>query len=166
MYITKERFQYYTKQLQEKETQLNELIASKNESLKNVTGIEEIPYASMTWNNDIRIIKNEIARIQDVLNGAVIIERNKEVDDVVDIGDRVTVEIDNKCKTFTLVSTFMELGEVSLASPLGKSIYKQRLGDSGEYKVDKRIIKYTIVGLENAQDIKSAEMDNDAEPQL
>lgn len=161
MYITKERYQNYENQLKNKEEQLKKIIDAKNEALKNVVGIEEIPYASMTWNNEIQIVKNEIESIQKVLKEATIIERNKEVDDVVDLGDKVTIEFaDGKCKTFQLVSTFMELGEVSLASPLGKSIYKQRLGDSGEYKVDKRTIKYTIVGLENSQDIK------DSEPEL
>lgn len=157
MYITKERYQYYTNQLDEKEKQLSELIVAKNEALNNVTGMEEIPYASVRWNNEIRVIKNEIESINAMLKDAIIVERNKEIDDVIDLGDRVTVEIDDKCNTFTLVSTFMEMGEVSLASPLGKSIYKKRLGDSGEYKVDKRTVKYTIVGLENAQDIKNSE---------
>lgn len=167
MYITKGRYQYYKMQLKEKEQRLDDLIKAKNEALENVNGIEEVPYASMSWNKDIRIIKNEMESIREILENATIVERGNEVDDVVDLGDRFTIEFeDGKRESFKLVSTFMEPGEVSLSSPMGKDIYRKRLGDSGEYQVNKKTFRYTIVGLENAQDTKALEKARDSEPQL
>ncbi len=167
MYITKERYQSYLKLLKEKNEQLIKLVADKKELLQNTSGFEEKQYAGMSLDVEIQLIKNEIDGIHDILNDAVVVERNKEIDDVVDLGDRFTVEFeDGRRESFKLVSTFMEPGEASLSSPIGKDIYKKKLGDSGEYKVGKRTFRYTIVGLENAQDAKTLEIGTDAEPQL
>lgn len=167
MYITKERYQSYLKLLKEKNEQLIKLGEDKKELLQSTSGFEEKPHAAMQMDFELQLIKNEIDSIQTILNDAVVVERNKEIDDVVDLGDRFTIEFeDGERESFKLVSTFLEPGEVSLSSPMGKAVYKKRLGDSGEYKVEKRTIKYTIVGLENAQDAKALDMEKDSEPQL
>lgn len=50
----------------------------------------------------------------------------------------------------TISDTSNEVTSITLNSPLGKTIYKKKINDTFEYSVDDRIIRGTIVNIENS----------------
>lgn len=108
------------------------------------------------------LILGELQRIYDELSRVVIVEKENN-SYIVDIGDIITINImydvdDNEELTFQLVGGVggkqNEYQEVSINSPLGKSVYKKHVGDTCSYEVGRNIINVFIkekIGLEKKE---------------
>ena len=106
----------------------------------------------------MRRVLCEINRIEEILNSAEILEPKEHLDDIVHLGDTVTIDYGDedlfKFKLVTAVTHFEEIGEtVSIDSPLGKAVYLQQLGCESSYEVNKKVFNFKIVELENVQEI-------------
>lgn len=102
---------------------------------------------------ELMIIANIEAKLRG-LSKIVIIEKNRE-EDLIDLGDIVTVKMtyapdDSEDFTFKLVGSHIpafdsEVREISVNSPLGKSVYQKRVGINTEYEVNSRKIAISIL---------------------
>lgn len=111
------------------------------------------------------LILGELQRRYDELSRIVIVEKENN-SDIVDIGDIITANImygvdDNEELTFQLVGGVgekqNEYQEVSINSPLGKSVYKKQVGDTCSYEVGRNIINVFIkekIGLEKKENVE------------
>lgn len=92
----------------------------------------------------------EMTRQKDLLK---LIDTIPYSDDYVCIGDKIEVSIrysndDSEIETIKLTGKFRpddDLNEVSLNSPIGKAIYKQKIGDIISYKVNDKNIEVKII---------------------
>lgn len=88
------------------------------------------------------------------LSRIVIIEKSGD-EDLIDLGDVVTVKMtyapdDSEDFTFKLVGSHApaydgEVREISVNSPLGKSVYQKRVGTNSEYEVNSKKIGISIL---------------------
>ena len=110
------------------------------------------------------LILGELQRRYDELSRIVIIEKENN-SDIVDIGDIITANMmydvdDSEELTFLLIGGVggkqNEYQEVSINSPLGKSVYKKHVGDTCSYEVGRNIINVFIkekIGLEKKENV-------------
>ena len=155
-YLSEKTRKIYEENLKELEARWRELNEEKRNAYKDSAGYTEKQYSVAHLAGEMQTVANQIAEIKKVLSEAIDVERQHGgADDVVDIGDKVTVlYIDkNEQRTFTLTSVYMQPGDVSMDSPVGKAVYLKKLGDTVEIVAPKGIINAKIIGLENAQDI-------------
>lgn len=76
----------------------------------------------------------------------VLVEKNED-ENLIGIGDVLSADINNKEMIFKLVggvaSFSAEIREVTINSPIGKAVYKKKVGDICEYDVNGK--KFTLV---------------------
>lgn len=93
-----------------------------------------------------RLLNGELAHLYDTLTRVEIIEKEDNAE-IIDIGDVFKIDIyfssdDFEEDVFKLVGGSAdfnkEIKEISLNSPLGKSVYKKKVGDTTSYNVGDR----------------------------
>ena len=105
---------------------------------------------------DKELLDERIARMEDVIHRATIIEGSLDPDSVTP-GDRVTVrDLDEKEDlTFDMVSG-IELANgrrgVSLGSPVGRALLGKKVGDKLEVKVPDGYTRYKVLKIEPIPD--------------
>lgn len=90
--------------------------------------------------------ENRIAEIQEILDGAQIIE--SDGDGEVSLGDSVTVEVGGKEKTYTVVGAIEAdpmANRISNESPLGAALLGAKAGDVVKAKTPKGEKEYKVV---------------------
>lgn len=99
------------------------------------------------------MLLGELKRNNEMLPRIVIIEKHNN-EDVIDIGDTLQVNMeyapnDSEPLTFRLVGMIGnvkdEIEEVSINSPLGKAVYKKKVGDNCSYEVNGMTINVNIL---------------------
>ena len=153
MHLSENARKVYKAKLKEWNTRLSELKEAQNRIYMEEDGYEERNFALTSIVDEIQFVSGQIRRIEEALGTATDVQRQSKIDDTVDIGDHVTImyEDDEEPFTFRLTSARMQEGDVSLDSPLGKSVYRKQLGDTIEYNVNKNNFKAKIIGLVNEQ---------------
>lgn len=99
----------------------------------------------------LRGINQKIIDLENHLGGAIIIKTDENVD-TVQLGKKVTVEINGDKKTFLILGseeTNPSQGIISHNSPIGSAIIGHQVGDEVEIKQPGRIIKCKIINLES-----------------
>lgn len=90
--------------------------------------------------------ESRIAEVEHILQNTEVISAPKQ-EDVVELGNKVTLGGPNGDKTFTVVGSVeadpLE-GKVSNESPIGKSLMGKRLGDTVEIQTPADTIEYKI----------------------
>ena len=84
----------------------------------------------------------------------VIVEPTETQDNIVDIGDTVTVRFFDGEEQFKLVESVhanSDIIEISLNSPLGRNIYQRELGYVGSYNVQDNTFDFVIAGITKAE---------------
>lgn len=128
--------------------QIDELINTEKEKLKEAVRAKAAAFQNDTnsWHDnaayDDALEKEngaimEINRLIDIKNTIEIISKHDD-GSAVDIGDVVTIELDNE-EIFDVILTGKFLansknGEITLNSPIGQSIYKKKVGDIVKFK--------------------------------
>ena len=102
-----------------------------------------------------RTITNRIEKMQEDSNKIKIIRKENIGKDKVNIGDIVKIEIiydefDKEEEIIKLTGNYIpdtseEIKEITLNSPLGKAIYKNKIGSICNYKVNDRVIKVRLL---------------------
>ena len=98
----------------------------------------------------LRGINQRIIDIEDHLKRAVMID-TKASKDIVALGSRVSVEVNNKQKTFYILGsseTSPTAGIISHHSPLGAALMGHRVGDRVQIKINNKLREYKIIKLE------------------
>ncbi|MBT3419431.1 MAG: transcription elongation factor GreA [Candidatus Magasanikbacteria bacterium] len=100
---------------------------------------------------DMGWAKGRIQKIDAILQNAEIISTNdKNSDGMIEIGSTITVEVNKKERTYTIVGA-QEAdpfeGKISNESPLGKSFIGKKKNDKVEVKVPAGIQTYTIKAI-------------------
>ena len=100
------------------------------------------------------------------LERAVIVERHDD-ETLVDVNDIVTVNMifgpdDSEELEFKLVGSVGSytsdnsgIKEASINSPLGKSVYHKKVGESASYKVESRVFNIEILSKVSEKDLES-----------
>lgn len=113
-----------------------------------------------------RMILGQLKECYQKLERAVIVERHDD-ETLVDANDIVTVDMifgpdDSEELEFKLVGSVGShtsdnngIQEVSINSPLGKSVYHKKVGESASYKVESRIFNIEILSKVSEKDLES-----------
>ncbi len=98
----------------------------------------------------LRGINRRILELENQLDNAVIIKTAKQTDEVT-LGSSVTVEFNNKQKTFKILGsaeTKPSAGIISHNSPLGAALVGSAIGDMVKVKLADREVEYKIINIE------------------
>lgn len=98
----------------------------------------------------LRGINQRITDITDHLKRAVIIEPNKN-NDRVQLGHRVTIEINGKEKTFLILGsaeTNPDNNVISNNSPIGSALMGKKIDDRVQVHLVAKIVEYKIIRIE------------------
>lgn len=114
--------------------------------------------------NNERLLASQIELQKNKIRGIEIIEVEDLGEEMINIGDTVSIDMffDNEPErmTITLVGSdgVFEENKISVNSPLGKAIYKAKVGDTVSYKVNKNSIMVDIVEKVNEIDNNYAKL--------
>ena len=98
----------------------------------------------------LRGMNSRILEIEDRLNRAVIIKPPKYTG-VVQVGSRITVEVNGKEKTYLILGSSESnpsAGIISQSSPLGSSLLGKRLGEIIKIQLANKIVDYKIIKID------------------
>ncbi|MEK9132853.1 MAG: GreA/GreB family elongation factor [Patescibacteria group bacterium] len=98
----------------------------------------------------LRGINDSILKIENQLKHAVIITPQKQIE-TVQIGHKVTVQSDNKARTYQILGsseTNPHKGIISYNSPIGAALIGRKVGDVVKTKVDHNEVAYKIIRIE------------------
>lgn len=96
----------------------------------------------------LRGINQSITDIEDWLKKAEVIQPSDNK--IVEVGHRVTVEIEGKEKIFTILGsseTNPELGIISHASPIGSTLLGRKIGETFEVVINGKSRRYKILKI-------------------
>jgi len=149
VYLTKESFKRIKKQLEELKTVKRSEIAERIQEAKDLGDLSENAEFSAA-KNEQSFNEGKILELEDILRSAIMIE-GKGRTDIVSIGSRVKVKINNSQEQeYTVVGdndTDPFHGKISHRSPLGQAFLGKRVGESGEIRVPKGIMKFKIINI-------------------
>lgn len=98
---------------------------------------------------DLAFIDGRIAELDEIIHAAKVVTSHGKQH--VDIGCRVTVHLNGKKETFTVVGEWEANPtekKISHSSPLGKALIGRKVGDNIEVEAPAGKIHYTIAGIE------------------
>jgi transcription elongation factor GreA len=98
----------------------------------------------------LRGINQRITDITDHLKRAVIIEHNNNKEQV-ELGHKVTVEVNGKEKTFLILGsaeTNPDNNVISNNSPIGSALMGKKIGDRVQVHLAAKIVEYIILKIE------------------
>lgn len=152
IYLDKEGYQKYLESIEILKSRLSEISKGRKEAFEASSGdgwdspeFEEIERQE-------RVIEGELNRKYEELSRIVIIEKHNN-EEIIDIGDVLVVDMvysEDDCEEFTfkLVGSNgefdAELPEISLNSPLGKAVYKKKIGENSFYEINNQKIEIFI----------------------
>lgn len=158
--MDQEGFEQYLKQIEKLEEEL-----SQTRLYKGKTAI----FQGDNWHDNPELYQTEarerslmqqITQMRANAQNIEIVERNSDVS-IIDIGDFVTLDMiyseSNVEEMFLKLvggeANFRgDVPEISINSPLGKSIYQKKVGDRASYQVNGRIFNVLIKGKELTQE--------------
>jgi transcription elongation factor GreA len=122
------------KKLEKEYQSLKKLRFSKiNDEIPKILHSEDVNPEYLSFKEDLSLIEKRFQEVEDILkNVKIITPPPKSKQDVVDLGAKVTVEIDGSVDEFEIVGTLEAnpiLGKISNESPIGKALLSHRMGD-------------------------------------
>jgi transcription elongation factor GreA len=122
------------KKLEKEYQSLKKLRFSKiNDEIPKILHSEDVNPEYLSFKEDLSLIEKRIQEIENILkNVKIITSPPKSKQDVIDLGAKVTVEIDGSVDEFEIVGTLEAnpiLGKISNESPIGKALLSHRMGD-------------------------------------
>ena len=145
-YLTKEKFEELTKELEHLRTDKRKEVAENLEYSKGLGDLAE--NAEYHEAREMQAnVENRIAQLESILKTAVIV--SDKHGGTVNVGSTVIVEKakDQSRQTFMLVGSEevdVTNGKISIHSPLGSALVGKRKGDHVEFKSPSGIIGYTV----------------------
>ena len=150
VYMTKEGFDRKMEEFNRVKKLLKETSKNKVESAYDGSGD--------TWHDNFTYeqldsqeygLFTRLERLQEEIENIVIIDKEELDDNLVNIGDKVLLEIiyaDGECEELvvTLDDSSDDEMAVSLSSPLGKVLYKALVGGKYEYYINEMVNKFIV----------------------
>ena len=148
-YISKEGLEKLKTELALSKTVKRQDIAERLEHAKALGDLSEnAEYAEVK--SEQELLEQEILELEDRIRDAVIIEKSERTDKV-RIGSTLTVRIEGKDETYTIVGAEESdpiNGKISNESPMGKAFLTRTAGDKVEVQAPGGVRKYEIVGIQ------------------
>ena len=146
-YLTKEKFDEFTKELAELKGTRRKEIAQSLEYAKSLGDLSE--NAEYHEARDVQAtIEDRIARLEELLKTAIIVSGNRGGD--VNVGSIVTVEKDGKKFIYSIVGSEeadVASNKISIKSPFGQAIVGKKKGDEFKYKAPTGELSYKITEI-------------------
>lgn len=149
-YLTKEKFDEFTKELNTLKTVRRKEVAENLEYAKGLGDLSE--NAEYHEARDTQAsVEDRIAKLEMILKTATIVAAHHT--ESVSIGSVVTVRkgTDAESKTFTIVGSEevdSSKGYISAKSPLGSAAIGKKKGDSFSFSTPSGTMEYKIIGIE------------------
>jgi transcription elongation factor GreA len=144
-YLTQEKFDEFTKELQELKSVKRKEVAESLEYAKQLGDLSE--NAEYHEARDAQgMIEDRIAKLETLLKHAVIVSGNHS--GTVSVGSVVTVEKDGKKSVFTIVGSEeadVSSNKISIRSPFGQAVMGKKKGDDFSYEAPSGQLKYKVV---------------------
>ena len=157
IYLSKEGYNQYLKELEELKEKLK--INGREKTSAYVSAVGDGWHDNFEFENAKREefkIMRDLREKTEGLSKIVIIDKEAEQKDLVDIDDYVSVDMYFEDNTqdkelFKLIAANTpnmnsDIPEVSLNSPLGRAVYQKKIGEKNYYIVNKNRIDITITG--------------------
>jgi transcription elongation factor GreA len=149
-YLTKEKFQEFTKELEQLRTVKRKEVAEHLEYAKKLGDLSENAEYQEAREEQAEV-EDRISHLEQVLKQAVILDNQRG--DIVSIGATVTIQKsgESEKKTYKIVGSEeadMAHGKVSNQSPLGSALLGKKKGDSFSFKTPKGAVTYTLITIE------------------
>lgn len=166
IYVDHKGYDQLLDKLKELEAKLNEVYLEKAEAYSGAVGDGwHDNFAFDEANRKERMIIQEIRSIRDKISKVQIVERQND-ENLIDINDIITINYlfdDNSTELFEfkLVGTSaqiidVEIPEISINSPLGKSVYHQAVGNRTTFTVNNNTFNIEIINKKNENSIQNA----------
>ena len=149
-YLTKEKFDELTKELEQLKTVQRKEVAENLEYAKALGDLSE--------NAEYHEAREKQAEIEDRIQKIELILQTAEImtlhhTEKVSVGSTVSIEKEgeSKKKTYKIVGSEeadVASGRISLQSPMGEAMLGKKKGDSFSFKTPKGMVNYKIVGME------------------
>jgi transcription elongation factor GreA len=145
-YLTKEKFEELTKELETLKTSKRKEVAESLEYAKGLGDLSE--NAEYHEAREMQAnVEDRIAKLESILKSAVIM--SEKHGSIIGIGSTIVAQKDkdNSKQTFTLVGSEevdVAQGKISIHSPLGSALIGKRKGDHVEFKSPSGVIGYSI----------------------
>ncbi len=144
-YLTQEKFDEFTKELQELKSVKRKEVAESLEYAKQLGDLSE--NAEYHEARDAQAtIEDRILKLETLLKHAVIVSGNHS--GTVSVGSVVTVEKDGKKSVFTIVGSEeadVSSNKISIRSPFGQAVMGKKKGDDFSFEAPSGQLKYKVV---------------------
>jgi transcription elongation factor GreA len=139
-------------ELQNKLERLKKIQPSAIEEVKRLAAHGDFSenHAYQMAKSRLRGINQRIIELENTLKQAIIIKPNKN-SGIVQLGNLVTVETDNKIQTFQILGsaeTDPDAGIISHHSPIGAALIGRRIGETVTIKLANKAVEYKIIKIE------------------
>jgi transcription elongation factor GreA len=149
-YLTQEKFDGLGKELEQLKTVRRKEVAEELEYAKGLGDLSENAEYQEARNNQATI-EERIAKLEDILKRAVIINEKDHTTDVVNIGSTVTVKKDaGPSVVYKIVGSEesdMSQNHVSIRSPFGSAALGKKKGDQFTYATPAGKMTYKVVDI-------------------
>jgi transcription elongation factor GreA len=146
-YLTKEKFDEFTKELAELKGKKRKEVAESLEYAKSLGDLSE--NAEYHEARDTQAtIEDRIARLEELLKTAQIVSSN--TGDTVNVGSAVTVEKDGKKFEYSIVGSEeadVIANKISMKSPFGQAILGKKKGDTFSFTAPSGELTYKIISI-------------------
>lgn len=146
-YLTQEKFDEFTKELQQLKSVKRKEVAENLEYAKSLGDLSE--NAEYHEARDAQAtIEDRIAKLEELLKHAVIVSTNHS--GAVNVGSVVTVEKGGKKSEFTIVGSEeadVTANKISIKSPFGQAILGKKKGDDFTFEAPSGKITYKITDI-------------------
>lgn len=148
--LTKSAFQRLQKKLAALNEKRERMVVELEETRKLGDLRENSAYYELK--NQLQILENQIAELEEILNNAEITEKEENDNYKVGLGSVVKVVCDGKEKELEIVSDGeanpLE-GKISYSSPIAQALLGKKSGDKVEIKTPGGVCVYEILSVEN-----------------
>ncbi len=146
-YLTKEKFDEFTKELAELKGTRRKEVAESLEYAKSLGDLSE--NAEYHEARDVQAtIEDRIAKLEDLLKSAKIVSSHET--NAVNVGSVVTVEKGGTKSVYTIVGSEeanVVANKISIKSPFGQAVLGKKKGDSFSFTAPSGELSYTVVGI-------------------
>ncbi|MBI4155613.1 MAG: transcription elongation factor GreA [Candidatus Zambryskibacteria bacterium] len=146
-YLTKEKFEEFTKELAELKGVRRKEVAENLEYAKSLGDLSE--NAEYHEARDMQaVIEDRIAKLEELLKTASIVSPHHT--NVVNIGSTVTVEKDAKKSIYTIVGSEesdVSSNKISIKSPFGQAILSKKKGEIFSFQSPSGELSYKVVDI-------------------
>ncbi len=144
-YLTKEKFEEFTKELAELKGKKRKEVAESLEYAKSLGDLAENAEYHEARDNQATI-EDRIAKLEDLLKTATIV--SVDHGGIVNVGSTVTVEKDGKKSIYSIVGSEesdVAKNKISIKSPFGQAIVGKKKGEDFSFKAPSGELLYKVL---------------------